>query len=115
MDGKTDGNSFQECAAPDSFSLFMFGKNSVHQMFSVAKIPQFYSHHMQKKSTLNFLPLVQLKKKIIDGYLWKCTKLSFSFWHFFQRKKIQEKKNWKNEFLGAKIQKLKFILEFSKL
>ena len=32
-------------------------------MFSVAKIPQFYSHHMQKKSTLNFLPLVQLKKK----------------------------------------------------
>lgn len=69
MDGKTDGNSFQECAAPDSFSLFMFGKNSVHQMFSVAKIPQFYSHHMQKKVHFKLSTSSSVEKKIIDGYL----------------------------------------------
>ena len=95
MDGKTDGNSFQECAAPDSFSLFMFGKNSVHQMFSVAKIPQFYSHHMQKKSTLNFLPLVQLKKKSLMDICENAQSSALVF-VIFLKQKIQEKiiKNW---------------------
>ena len=102
MDGKTDGNSFQECAAPDSFSLFMFGKNSVHQMFSVAKIPQFYSHHMQKKSTLNFLPLVQLKKKSLMDICENAQSSALVFVIFFKEKNSGKKKIGKLNFWELK-------------
>ena len=91
MDGKTDGNSFQECAAPDSFSLFMFGKNSVHQMFSVAKIPQFYSHHMQKKVhfKLSTSSSVEKKKSLMD--ICENAQSSALVFVIFLKQKIPEK------------------------
>ena len=51
---------------PDSFSLYLcLGRilDSVHQMFSVAKIPQFYSHHMQKKVHFKLSTSSSVEKK----------------------------------------------------